>query len=124
MGYSIHLLEIIKARLVKSNSKDLNTLFEFIEEQLLVEGATYEGPLEIKKIKKIRGNIAEVHSRDLEDILDFVLQRIPMSRTGDSATRILNDPEDLNILEKIKHYSRELRYSKIEKFIFDLTSLK
>jgi hypothetical protein len=117
MGYSIHRLELIKAKLVASDPHDIKFLFDFIEEYLSNAELKHSDLVDLKQIKKAKSNIAKLNLEDLEAILDFVVEHIPMSRLSDKAEKILGN------LNKIDFYTRELRYSKVEKFIFNLTSI-
>jgi hypothetical protein len=49
-------------------------------------------------------------------MIEYALEQIPLSRTSDKASCLVGT------LSKIDFYTRELKYSKIEKFLFNLKS--
>lgn len=117
MGYSVYQLEVIKRHFVASNPADLKKLFNFIESQLEVgdyHKSVESGIVNTRLIKKVKENLERVTPRELEDILEFTEQRIEVNRSYDKAEVILGE------IKKEEFYSREERYTELEKYIFKL----
>ena len=117
MGQSLYRIEIIKERFVQSNSNDLKILFKFIEDQLSIpvySESKYVVPLDPMKMARIKINIADIKATELEAILDFTDERIEICRNSDMSDRIIGD------LNKDEFFSREEKYTRIEKYILKL----
>lgn len=118
MGYSIDELAIIKAKLLKSNPTEVVALIEYIEEQLSPTSVSEESSftLSLADTKNVRMNITSVPLEVIEAMLHFALEQLTLSRFADKAALLAG-------LDKVEFYTRELRYSKLEKFIFNLTAI-
>lgn len=118
MGYSVDHLEIIKNKFVQSEPVEVKALFEYIEEQLYLM-STSEGSLftlTLQDVQKAKSDLSSVSLENIEVILNFALEQLPLNRLADKAGLLVG-------LDKVEFYTRELRYSKIERFIFNLTSI-
>ena len=118
MGYSVDHLEVIKNKLQQSQPAEVNALWEYIEEQLhpnsSLSGSSFA--LSMSDLRKAKTDLASMSLENIETILDFALEQLTLSRIADKASLLVG-------LDKIEFYTRELRYSKLEKFIFYITAI-
>jgi hypothetical protein len=114
MGYNFNRLSRIKERLAKSKARDLEILFEFLEDQLLVDYSHVKIKyfLSRESLLRIKGNRSDLLLEDLLCMFDFVDERLAILRYADRTSRdIIGDDE---------YWARERSYTKLENFIFKL----
>ena len=116
MGYNISRLAIIKARLSESNQDDVKSMIKFLDEEIIdtSSDSVYQIKEEVLRLKSDPNTLSH---EAVEFILDFIIEQIPLNRLSDKAATILGN------MDKTEFYSRELRYSKIEKFVFSLITI-
>ncbi len=120
MGYSLFRLETIKNRFLQSSDQELNILLSFLREQLDKSNhkeheSKHSVVFERAVLEKIKSEPSMITSAELEDLLDFIEERIEISRNSDRGDRILGK------MDTDTFYAREELYTSLEKHILKLT---
>jgi len=117
MGYNFNRLPRIREELAKSKARDIEILFEFLEDQLLMDyshiGMRYF--LSREALLRIKLNRKDVSLEDFLSMFDFVEERIDILRYADANSR--------KVIGHDEYFARERKYTKLENFIFKLNKL-
>jgi hypothetical protein len=117
MGYNFNRLTRIREQLAKSKVRDLEILFEFLEDQLLIDYShiSIRYFLSRETLLRIKGNSEDLSLEDLLCMFDFVDERLAILRYADRTSR--------DVIGQDEYWARERSYTKLENFIFKLNKL-
>jgi len=116
MGYNFNRLPRIREELAKSKARDVEILFEFLEDQLLIDYShvSIQYFLSRESLSRIKRNGEDVTLEDFISMFDFVNERLGILRYADGTSRdVIGDD----------YWVRERAYTKLENFMFKLNKL-
>lgn len=117
MGYNFDRLTRIRQQLATSKVRDLEILFEFLEDQLSVDYShvSVKCFLSRDSVLRIKTNSEGLILEDFISMFGFVSERLSILRSADRISR--------NVIGRDEYFARERAYTKLENFLFKLNKL-